>query len=96
MTIDKKTLSERDICSKYITPAITSAGWDLHTQFLEEVRLTAGRIIVRGTMHTRGECSRADYVLYHKPNVPIGIVEAKEQSHCGSRNAASTALRRDA
>lgn len=81
MTIDKKTLSERDICSKYITPAITSAGWDLHTQFLEEVRLTAGRIIVRGTMHTRAECSRADYVLYHQPNVPIGIIEAKDNNH---------------
>lgn len=81
MTIDKKTLSERDICSKYITPAITSAGWDLHTQFLEEVRLTAGRIIVRGTMHTRGECSRADYVLYHKSNMPIGIIEAKDNNH---------------
>lgn len=81
MTIDKKTLSERDICSKYITPAIVSAGWDLHTQFLEEVRLTAGRIIVRGSMHTRGECSRADYVLYHQPNVPIGIIEAKDNNH---------------
>lgn len=81
MTIDKKTLSERDICSKYITPAIVSAGWDLQTQFLEEVRLTAGRIIVRGSMHTRAECSRADYVLYHQPNVPVGIIEAKDNNH---------------
>jgi len=45
---DKKSLSERDICSKYITPAVTGAGWDLHTQIREEVSFTKGRIIVRG------------------------------------------------
>lgn len=44
----KKNLSERDICSKYITPAITAAGWDLLTQIREEVSFTKGRIIVRG------------------------------------------------
>lgn len=43
-----KGLSERDICTKYITPAITNAGWDIHTQIREEVTLTNGRIIVRG------------------------------------------------
>lgn len=44
----KTTLSERDICSKFITPAITGAGWDLHAQIREEVSFTKGRIIVRG------------------------------------------------
>lgn len=78
---DKKSLSERDICSKYITPAITTAGWDLHTQIREEVSFTKGRIIVRGKLHARGEQKRADYILYYKSNIPIAVIEAKENGH---------------
>jgi len=74
-------LSERDICSKLITPALTAAGWNLHTQIREEVSLTAGRIIVRGKLTSRGKQKRADYVLYHKPNIPIAVIEAKDGSH---------------
>lgn len=74
-------LSERDICSKFITPALIEAGWNLHTQIREEVSLTAGRIIVRGKLTSRGKQKRADYVLYHKPNIPIAVVEAKDASH---------------
>lgn len=58
--MNKKTLSERDICSKYIMPALTGAGWDLHSQIREEVSFTKGRIIVRGKLHSRGEQKRAD------------------------------------
>lgn len=54
-------LSERDICTKFITPALVSAGWDLHTQIREEVSFTKGRIIVRGKLHSRGKGKRADY-----------------------------------
>lgn len=79
--IDKKSLSERDICTKYITPAIEKAGWDKHTQFLEEVSFTDGKIIVRGRLHTRGTAKRADYILYYKPNIPIAIIEAKDNKH---------------
>lgn len=79
--IDKKRLSERDICSKYITPAITSAGWDIHAQIREEVSFTKGRIIVRGKLHTRGEQKRADYILYHKSNIPLAVIEAKDNTH---------------
>lgn len=78
---DKKSLSERDICTKYITPAITAAGWDLHTQIREEVSFTKGRIIVRGKLHTRGEQKRADYILYYKSNIPVAVIEAKENGH---------------
>jgi type I restriction enzyme R subunit len=78
---DKKSLSERDICTKYITPAIISAGWDLHTQIREEVSFTKGRIIVRGKLHTRGEQKRADYILYHKSNIPLAVIEAKDNSY---------------
>ncbi len=77
----KKSLSERDICTKYITPAITAAGWDLHTQIREEVSFTKGRIIVRGKLHTRGELKRADYILYYKSNIPLAVIEAKDNSH---------------
>jgi type I restriction enzyme R subunit len=79
--VDKKSLSERDICSKYITPAVTSAGWDLLTQIREEVSFTKGRIIVRGKLHTRGEQKRADYILYYKSNIPLAVIEAKDNSH---------------
>ncbi|WMW80116.1 DEAD/DEAH box helicase family protein [Undibacterium cyanobacteriorum] len=79
--MDKKSLSERDICSKYITPAILGAGWDLHAQIREEVSFTKGRIIVRGKLHTRGEQKRADYILYHKQNIPIAVIEAKDNKH---------------
>lgn len=78
---EKKSLSERDICSKYITPAVTAAGWDLHAQIREEVSFTKGRIIVRGKLHTRGELKRADYILYYKSNIPIAVIEAKDNSH---------------
>lgn len=79
--VDKKSLSERDICTKYITPAITAAGWNLHSQIREEVSFTKGRIIVRGKLHTRGEQKRADYILYYKSNIPLAVIEAKTNSH---------------
>jgi len=78
---DKKSLSERDICTKYITPAVIQAGWDLFTQIREEVSFTKGRIIVRGKLHTRGELKRADYILYYKSNIPLAVIEAKDNSH---------------
>ncbi len=78
--MSKKYLSERDICTKFITPAILGAGWDLHTQIREELSFTKGRIIVRGKLHTRGQQKRADYVLYYKSNIPIAVIEAKENN----------------
>lgn len=74
-------LSERDICSKYITPAVVDAGWDLHKQIREEVSFTAGRIIPRGKTYTRKQGKRADYILYYKPNIPLAIIEAKDATH---------------
>ncbi|MCQ1536418.1 DEAD/DEAH box helicase [Methanosarcina sp. KYL-1] len=74
--VDKKELSERDICTKFITPAIKQARWD-ERQIREEVNLTNGRIIVKGSTASRGKPKRADYILYHKPNIPLAVVEAK-------------------
>nr|NQU91523.1 EcoEI R domain-containing protein [Bacteroidota bacterium] len=50
--MDKKKLSERDICTKFITPALQKADWNIKTQIREEVSFTDGRIIVQGRMHT--------------------------------------------
>ncbi len=79
--MDKSALSERDICTKFITPALRKAGWDEMSQIREEVSFTNGRIIVRGKLVTRGQAKRADYVLYYKPEIPIALIEAKDNSH---------------
>jgi len=79
--MNKKDLSERDICSKFISPAVQRAGWDPMIQIREEVSFTKGRIIVRGKLVSRGKAKRADYVLYYKPNIPIAIIEAKDNTH---------------
>lgn len=76
--INKKFLTERDICSKFINPALLKAGWNMKTQVREEVSFTDGRIIVQGKLYTRGKSKRADYILYYKSNVPIAIIEAKD------------------
>ncbi len=74
----KKELSERDICTKYIQPALEKSGWDRLTQIREEVSFTDGRIYVKGNLTSRGKGKRADYILYYKPNIPIAIIEAKD------------------
>ena len=79
--MDKRSLSERDICTKFITPALRRAGWDEISQLREEVSFTKGRIIVRGKLVTRGKAKRADYILSFKPNIPIAVIEAKDNSH---------------
>ncbi|WP_031433257.1 EcoAI/FtnUII family type I restriction enzme subunit R [Methylomarinum vadi] len=84
--MDKKQLSERDICTKFITPAIVKAGWR-QSQFREEVNLTDGRVMVRRNIAWRiknpdakGGPKRADFVLYAKPNVAIAVIEAKKNT----------------
>jgi len=79
--MDKKSLSERDICTKFITPAVEKSGWNRLTQLLEEVSFTDGKIYVRGKLTARGNKKRADYILYYKPNIPIAIIEAKDNKH---------------
>lgn len=79
--MEKKSLSERDICTKFITPALRQAGWDEMLQIREEVSFTKGRIIVRGKLVSRGKGKRADYILYYKPNIPIALIEAKDNNH---------------
>ncbi len=82
--MNKKVLSETDIRSKFITPAICGpqgAGWDLMTQVREEAYFTRGRVIVQGKTVRRGEAKKADYLLYYKSNLPLAVVEAKDNTH---------------
>lgn len=79
--MDKRSLTERDICTKFILPAVKRAGWDEMVQVREEVYFTKGRIIVRGKMTYRGKAKKADFVLYYKPNIPIALIEAKDNTH---------------
>lgn len=84
--MDKRSFSERDVCTKVITPAIVQAGWQ-QSQFREEVKLTDGRVVVRGKLAARvtnpdakGGPKRADYVLYARPNLPIAVIEVKRNT----------------
>lgn len=79
--MDKRGLTERDICTKFILPAVKRAGWDEMLQVREEVYFTKGRIIVRGKLVTRGKAKKADVLLYYKPNIPIALIEAKDNNH---------------
>ncbi|WKZ82942.1 MAG: DEAD/DEAH box helicase family protein [Acidimicrobiia bacterium] len=78
--MSKKALSEADICEKFISPALEKAGWS-KGQWRREVSFTDGKIIVRGKLVARGKRKRADYLLYHQPNIPIALIEAKDNNH---------------
>jgi len=82
--MNKKELTEADIRTKFITPALLGpdgSKWDLMTQLREEIYFTKGRVIVRGKVVKRGEAKKADYILFHKPNIPIAVIEAKDNNH---------------
>lgn len=79
--MSKKDLNETEICQNYITPAIVSAGWDKLTQVRREYSFTAGRVFVRGMIAVRGKQKRADYLLFFESNLPIAVVEAKDNRH---------------
>ena len=75
-----KDLSEEDIKLKYITPAIQKAEWDIQTQVRCEYYYTAGKINVRENVASRGKRKFVDYLLSYKSNIPIAIVEAKDNN----------------
>ena len=76
----KRDLSEEDIKARYITPVVEQSGWD-KKQIRYEYAFTAGRIILRGNITSRGKQKRADYLLFYKPNLPLAIIEAKDNKH---------------
>lgn len=83
--INKSTLTESDIISKYLLPAIKAAGWDDFTQIRQEVKLRDGKVVVRGQMAARKAVKSADIVLYHKMGIPLAVIEAKANKYQVSR-----------
>ncbi len=80
--IDILQLSEEDIKLRYITPSIIDKGWSVDNITMEtKVKLTDGKINLRGNLVSRGKAKYADYVLYYNRATPIAIVEAKDASH---------------
>ncbi len=79
--MNKKQLTEADIRTKFILPAIEKSGWDKNKQIREEVYFTDGRIYIYGDVTKRGNPKKADYVIYYKNDIPIGVVEAKDNKH---------------
>jgi type I restriction enzyme R subunit len=78
--MSKKSLTETEICDRYITPAIVRAGWNQHSQVRREYSFTAGQVHVRGKLAVRGKQKRADYLLFYSPNFPLAVVEAKDNN----------------
>ncbi|CAH8242667.1 Type I restriction enzyme EcoAI R protein [Vibrio aestuarianus] len=79
--VNKAKLSETDIITKFILPAIKNSGWDDMAQIRQEVKLRDGKVIVRGQAAARKKVKSADIVLYHKPSMPLAVVEAKANKH---------------
>jgi type I restriction enzyme R subunit len=82
--MNKKSLTEADIRTKFITPALLGANgekWNVMTQIREEAYFTRGRVIVQGKTVRRGESKKADYILSYKPNLPLAVIEAKDNTH---------------
>lgn len=78
--MNKRELSEAEICDRCLPPALEKAGWQ-KVQIRREYTLTEGQIIVRGKLVGRGTRKRADYVLFYHPNQPIALLEAKDNQH---------------
>ena len=78
--MDKKQLTEQEIRTQYITPALQDAGWG-KIQIREEYALTNGRIIARGGTCKREKAKLPDYVLFYKPHLPLAVIEAKDNNH---------------
>lgn len=79
--LNLSTLTEADIITKRVMPAILGAGWSDTTQIRQEVKLRDGKVIVRGKVAARRTVKSADIVLYHKLNMPLAVIEAKANKH---------------
>ena len=81
--MNKKTLSEADICAKFITPALMKAGWSEVDQVFREYTLRPGRVVVQGSHSRRDKRTvlRADYALFIKTGMALAVIEAKDNAH---------------
>ncbi len=90
--MNKKSLSERDICTKFITPSLVAAGWDLDTQIREEVGFTDGRIYVRGKIHARGAKKRDYFSKYGNFSRKVIAASLDKYADTGSFDLESRAI----
>ena len=79
--VNKSNLTETDIITKFILPSVKEAGWDVMTQIRQEVKLRAGKVVVRGKLAVHLSVKSADIVLYLKPELPLAVIEAKADKH---------------
>lgn len=80
-SMNKNHLTETDIITKFILPAIKDAGWNLMSQIRQEVKLRDGKVVVRGKLVARLTVKSADIVIYHKPGLPLAVIETKANKH---------------
>ena len=81
MILNKKQMTEEDIKLNYITPALLQKGWQNRITMETAVKITDGKINLRGNMAVREAPKKADYLLYVSANNPIAVVEAKDNHH---------------
>lgn len=73
-----KDLTEEDIKLRFITPSLQKSEWDIQSQIRCEYYYTDGKINVRENVASRGKGKKVDYLLSYRSNMPIAIVEAKD------------------
>ena len=78
---DKQQMTEQDICTKFVVPTLEAAGWNIMTQVREQYFFTDGRIMAKGKTVIRGDRKHADFLLNYKANIPLAIIEAKDNNH---------------
>lgn len=81
MSLNKKSLTERDICTKFVIPALVSAGWDIQQQVREQHFFTDGQVLVKGKTVRRGTRKFADILLFYQSNIALAVIEAKDNHH---------------
>lgn len=79
--MNKKLLTETEVCTKYITPALVSVGWDIMDQISQEQSFNSGQIVIEEGQLARVENKKYDYLLSVKENIPVAIIEAKDNNH---------------
>ena len=81
MILSKSQMTEEDIKLNYITPAIQGKGWQNKITMETAVKLTDGKVNLKGNLTFREPAKKADYLLYISANNPIAVVEAKDNNH---------------
>ncbi len=79
--LTKQQMTEEDIKLNFITPALLNKGWQNKITMETAVKLTDGKVNLKGNLTFREPAKKADYLLYISANNPIAVVEAKDNNH---------------